>query len=175
MTDTFVLGGFTAYVLFDGNESDGITSYEGDRRNTTIGRTILRSDHRQPRSSAHRGRSEGKRTGDAGTTQPLTRPPGAEVGVDTLGGTLSFVSDDGTTVESRPSDPDRWGDGRGPPYGRFRVRSSDRSYISTVGIATTEQLDLWRPSHCRVGTGPDGTTVAGDGTWCSLPIDRTVT
>ncbi|GAB3322881.1 hypothetical protein [Haloplanus salinarum] len=56
MTDTFVLGGFTAYVLFDGNESDGITSYEGDRRDTTIGRTILRSDHRQPRSSAHRDR-----------------------------------------------------------------------------------------------------------------------
>jgi methyl-accepting chemotaxis protein len=43
-TDTLVLGGFTAYVLFDENESDGITPYEGDRANTTIGRTILRSD-----------------------------------------------------------------------------------------------------------------------------------
>jgi methyl-accepting chemotaxis protein len=43
-TDTLVLGGFTAYVLFDENESDGITPYEGDRENTTIGRTILRSD-----------------------------------------------------------------------------------------------------------------------------------
>ncbi|WP_251331129.1 sensor histidine kinase [Haloplanus pelagicus] len=43
-TDTLVLGGFTAYVLFDENESDGITPYEGDRANTTIGRTILRSE-----------------------------------------------------------------------------------------------------------------------------------
>jgi len=43
-TDTLVLGGFTAYVLFDENESNGITPYEGDRMNTTIGRTILQSD-----------------------------------------------------------------------------------------------------------------------------------
>ena len=43
-TDTLVLGGYTAYVLFDENESDGITPYEGDRANTTIGRTILQSD-----------------------------------------------------------------------------------------------------------------------------------
>lgn len=43
-TDTLVLGGFTAYVLFDENESNGITPYEGDRANTTIGRTILQSD-----------------------------------------------------------------------------------------------------------------------------------
>jgi len=43
-TDTLVLGGFTAYVLFDENESDGITPYEGDRMNTTIGRTILQSE-----------------------------------------------------------------------------------------------------------------------------------
>ncbi|GAB6860155.1 sensor histidine kinase [Haloplanus litoreus] len=43
-TDTLVLGGFTAYVLFDENESNGITPYEGDRENSTIGRTILQSD-----------------------------------------------------------------------------------------------------------------------------------
>jgi len=43
-TDTLVLGGFTAYVLFDENDSNGITPYEGDRANTTIGRTILESD-----------------------------------------------------------------------------------------------------------------------------------
>jgi len=43
-TDTLVLGGFTAYVLFDENESNGITPYEGGRLNTTIGRTILQSD-----------------------------------------------------------------------------------------------------------------------------------
>jgi len=49
-TDTLVLGGYTAYVLFDENESNGITPYEGDRRNTTIGRTILQSD---PTSDIH--------------------------------------------------------------------------------------------------------------------------
>ncbi|WP_435066712.1 ATP-binding protein [Haloplanus sp. C73] len=43
-TDTLVLGGFTAYVLFDENESNGMTPYEGDRANTTIGRAILRSE-----------------------------------------------------------------------------------------------------------------------------------
>ncbi|MUW14353.1 HAMP domain-containing protein [Halorubrum sp. CBA1125] len=43
-TDTLVLGGFTAYVLFDENESSGITPYEGDRANSTIGQRILRSD-----------------------------------------------------------------------------------------------------------------------------------
>lgn len=43
-TDTLVLGGFSAYVLFDENESDGITPYGGDRANTTIGRTVLRAD-----------------------------------------------------------------------------------------------------------------------------------
>lgn len=43
-TNTIVVGGFTAYVLFDENESNGIVPYEGDRANTTIGRTILESD-----------------------------------------------------------------------------------------------------------------------------------
>jgi methyl-accepting chemotaxis protein len=43
-TDTLVLGGFTAYVLFDENESRGITPYEGDRNDTAIGRTILASE-----------------------------------------------------------------------------------------------------------------------------------
>jgi methyl-accepting chemotaxis protein len=43
-TDTLVLGGFTAYVLFDENESRGITPYEGDRNDTTIGRTILAAE-----------------------------------------------------------------------------------------------------------------------------------
>ena len=43
-TDTLVVGGFTAYVLFDKNDSRGITAYEGDRRNTTVGRTILESE-----------------------------------------------------------------------------------------------------------------------------------
>ncbi len=39
-TETKVLGGFTAYVLFDQNESRGIVPYEGDRWNTTIGQRI---------------------------------------------------------------------------------------------------------------------------------------
>jgi methyl-accepting chemotaxis protein len=43
-TDTLVLGGFTAYVLFAENESKGITPYEGDRNGTAVGRAILRSD-----------------------------------------------------------------------------------------------------------------------------------
>jgi len=42
-TKTQVLGGFTAYVLFDRNESNVITEYEGDRVNTTIGSIILNS------------------------------------------------------------------------------------------------------------------------------------
>lgn len=40
-TDTLVLGGFTAYVLFDQNESRGIVPYEGDRNDTVVGRTVL--------------------------------------------------------------------------------------------------------------------------------------
>ncbi|MFB6298228.1 MAG: ATP-binding protein [Salinirussus sp.] len=43
-TDTLVLGGFTAYVLFDQNESRGIVPYEGDRNDTVVGRTILNTD-----------------------------------------------------------------------------------------------------------------------------------
>lgn len=43
-TDTLVLGGFTSYVLFDENESRGITAYTGEQGNTTIERQILRSD-----------------------------------------------------------------------------------------------------------------------------------
>ncbi len=43
-TDTLVLGGFTAFVLFDQNESRGIVPYEGDRANSTVGQTILESD-----------------------------------------------------------------------------------------------------------------------------------
>jgi methyl-accepting chemotaxis protein len=43
-TDTLVLGGFTAYVLFDKNESTGIVPYEGESTNTTTGQTILHSD-----------------------------------------------------------------------------------------------------------------------------------
>jgi methyl-accepting chemotaxis protein len=43
-TETLVLGGFTGYVLFDENESSGITPYEGDRDSTAIGRTILASE-----------------------------------------------------------------------------------------------------------------------------------
>jgi methyl-accepting chemotaxis protein len=43
-TDTLVLGGFTTYVLFDENESRGITPYAGNRTNTTIARTILQSE-----------------------------------------------------------------------------------------------------------------------------------
>jgi len=43
-TDTLVLGGYTAYVLFDENDTNGMVPYEGDRQNTTIGRTVLRSE-----------------------------------------------------------------------------------------------------------------------------------
>lgn len=43
-TDTIVLGGFTAFVLFDENKSNAITRYKGDRENTTIGSLILESD-----------------------------------------------------------------------------------------------------------------------------------
>lgn len=39
-TETLVLGGFTAFVLFDQNTSSGIVPYEGDRWNTTIGQRI---------------------------------------------------------------------------------------------------------------------------------------
>ncbi|ERH01646.1 MAG: hypothetical protein J07HN6_01202 [Halonotius sp. J07HN6] len=39
-TETQVLGGFTAFVLFDQNASSGIVPYEGDRWNTTIGQRI---------------------------------------------------------------------------------------------------------------------------------------
>ena len=39
-TETKVLGGFSAYVLFDQNTSSGIVPYEGDRWNTTIGQRI---------------------------------------------------------------------------------------------------------------------------------------
>jgi PAS domain S-box-containing protein len=44
--DTLILGGFTAFVLFDDDASKVMTRYEGDRRNTTIGSTILDSDPR---------------------------------------------------------------------------------------------------------------------------------
>lgn len=40
-TETQVLGGFTAFVLFDENETNVIAPYEGDRANTTIGSHIL--------------------------------------------------------------------------------------------------------------------------------------
>ncbi|MEF8783858.1 MAG: PAS domain S-box protein [Haloarculaceae archaeon] len=43
-TKTQVLGGFTAFVLFDENESKVITRYKGDRENTTIGSRILEAD-----------------------------------------------------------------------------------------------------------------------------------
>ena len=43
-TKTQVLGGFTAFVLFDQNETNVITPYEGDRPNTTIGSRILDTD-----------------------------------------------------------------------------------------------------------------------------------
>lgn len=43
-TETLVLGGFTSYVLFDGNRSRGIRPYQGARTNTTIERTIRSSD-----------------------------------------------------------------------------------------------------------------------------------
>ena len=43
-TDTRVLGGFTAYVLFDEDESRGITRYRGEEPNTTVERRILESD-----------------------------------------------------------------------------------------------------------------------------------
>jgi len=43
-TDTVVLGGFTAFVLFDENESNVMTRYKGDRRDTTIGSEILDSE-----------------------------------------------------------------------------------------------------------------------------------
>jgi PAS domain S-box-containing protein len=43
-TNTVVLGGFTAFVLFDANKSNVMTRYKGDRRNTTIGSLILDSD-----------------------------------------------------------------------------------------------------------------------------------
>ena len=39
-TNTLVLGGFTGYVLFDENESRGITRYEGEQGNTAIERSI---------------------------------------------------------------------------------------------------------------------------------------
>ena len=40
-TETQVLGGFTAFVLFDENEANVIAPYKGDRANTTIGSRIL--------------------------------------------------------------------------------------------------------------------------------------
>ena len=40
-TKTQVLGGFTAFVLFDENKTNIISPYEGDRANTTIGTRIL--------------------------------------------------------------------------------------------------------------------------------------
>jgi|APHM01.1.fsa_nt_gi Signal transduction histidine kinase len=43
-TETQVLGGFTAFVLFDQNASSGIVPYEGDRWNTTIGQRINATD-----------------------------------------------------------------------------------------------------------------------------------
>jgi Signal transduction histidine kinase len=43
-TDTLVLGGFTSYVLFDENESRGITPYTREQGNTTIERRILESE-----------------------------------------------------------------------------------------------------------------------------------
>ena len=43
-TETVVLGGFTAYVLFDDNKSNVMTPYKNDRENTTIGSLILDSD-----------------------------------------------------------------------------------------------------------------------------------
>lgn len=43
-TKTVVLGGFTAFVLFDENRSNVMTRYKGDRENTTIGSLILESD-----------------------------------------------------------------------------------------------------------------------------------
>jgi methyl-accepting chemotaxis protein len=43
-TETLVLGGFTTYVLFDENESRGITPYAGEDRNTTIEQRILSAD-----------------------------------------------------------------------------------------------------------------------------------
>jgi PAS domain S-box-containing protein len=46
-TETLVLGGFTAFVLFDDNRSNVMTRYKGDRENTTIGSLILDSDPRE--------------------------------------------------------------------------------------------------------------------------------
>lgn len=43
-TETVVLGGFTAFVLFDENKSNVMTRYEGDRENTTVGSLILEND-----------------------------------------------------------------------------------------------------------------------------------
>jgi methyl-accepting chemotaxis protein len=43
-TDTLVLGGFTAYVLFDEEDAGGFTPYTGDRDNSSIGQAILESD-----------------------------------------------------------------------------------------------------------------------------------
>jgi len=43
-TETVVLGGFTAFVLFDDNKSKVMTRYKGDRENTTVGSLILDSD-----------------------------------------------------------------------------------------------------------------------------------
>jgi len=40
-TETQVLGGFTAFVLFDENQTNVISPYKGDRANTTIGSRIL--------------------------------------------------------------------------------------------------------------------------------------
>jgi methyl-accepting chemotaxis protein len=43
-TETLVLGGFSSYVLFDENESRGITPYADEDSNTTIERRILSTD-----------------------------------------------------------------------------------------------------------------------------------
>lgn len=43
-TETLVLGGFTGFVLFDENESNGIVEYNGDIANTTIGDKIRQTD-----------------------------------------------------------------------------------------------------------------------------------
>ena len=40
-TKTQVLGGFTAFVIFDKNDTNVITPYNGDRANTTVGSRIL--------------------------------------------------------------------------------------------------------------------------------------
>jgi methyl-accepting chemotaxis protein len=43
-TETLVLGGFTAFVLFDQTQGDGFSPYEGDRANTSIGQALLEAD-----------------------------------------------------------------------------------------------------------------------------------